>query len=167
MSLKPNTFYYHTAQKNNGIHFECGGVFDLNAIPLLLEIYETHLLDFVVNSGNLGKDYSSASMGIYDEKERLEILLDKINATSTADGNDTEKKEVRVSDYYTYFSILKPHSVGQVFWATGLIPAENPAPLSEKIKAFSEKLVADMKNLGQQGGVGYNPTKSEKSVLDL
>ncbi len=167
MPFKPNTFYYYTGQKNGGTHFECGGVFDLNAIPLLLEIYETHLLDFVVNSGNLGENYSTASMGIYDEKERLEILLDKINATGMADENEAAKKEVNISGYYVYFSILKPHSAGQVFWATGLVPAENPSLLSEKIKSFSEKLVQDMKNLGQQGGVGYNPTKSEKSILEL
>ena len=167
MALKPNTFYYHTAQKNGGIHFECGGGFDLNAIPLLLEIYETHLLDFVVNSENLGPVYSGVSMGIYEEKERLEILLDKINTTLSADPADIERHEVNIGNYYVYFSILRPAAAGQVFWATGLAPAQNSAPLSEKIKAFSEKLVQDMKNLGQQGGVGYNPTKSEKSVLEL
>jgi len=165
--MNPNTFYYHLGQENNGTHFECGGVFDLNAIPLLLEIYETHLLDFVVNSENLGALYNSVSMGIFEEKERLEILLDKINTTLTADPSDIEKKELKIDNYYTYFSVLRPAGAGQVFWATGLVPSSTPSQLSEKVKSFSEKLVQDMKNLGQQGGVGYNPTKVEKSVLEL
>lgn len=164
--MLPNTFYYRLSQKNSATHFECGGVFDLNAIPLLLEIYETHLLDFVVNSGNLGRNYSSVSMEIYGEKERLEILLDKINALGAAEESETEKKEVKISDYYTYFSILKPAAPGQVFWASGLIPMANPSPLSAKVGAFADKLIKDMGNLGQQGGVGYNPTKIETSLLE-
>ena len=167
MDFKENTLYYYEVQNSDSMHFECGGVFDGHVIPVLLEMFETHLLSDVVNAQILENDYGPVSMALYEEKERLEILLDKINTTLSADPADIERHEVNIGNYYVYFSILRPAAAGQVFWATGLAPAQNSVSLSEKIKAFSEKLVQDMKNLGQQGGVGYNPTKSEKSVLEL
>ena len=159
MDFKENTLHYFEKQNNDSLHFECGGGFDIDVIPVLLEMFETHLLNDVVSTQNLENDYGPASMGLYEEKERLEILLDKIKTTGSADEFDTEKKEIEIGNYYKYFSILKPYHGGKVFRASGLVPAESAMEISDKVKMFTTKLIEDIGNLG------YNPTKVEKSIL--
>ncbi len=159
MDFRENTLYYFETKNNGSAHFECGGVFDIHVIPVLLEMFETHLLSYVVNSQNLGADYSAVSMCAYDEKERLEILLDKIQTTGSADEFDSEKKAISIGDYYKNFSVLKPATPGKVFWAAGLVPQQNGAKLSDKVSGFAKKFVEEI------GSLGYNPEKYEKSIL--
>ncbi len=158
MNYTENTLYYYQSDSPN-THFECGGIFDVHVIPVLLEMFETHLLADVVNKQILENDYGEVSMALYEEKERLEILLDKIKTTGLVSEFDTEKKEIGIGNYYEYFSLLKPAHGGKVFWASGLIPAQGGAEISDKVRLFVTRFVEDIGNLG------YNPTKTEKSVL--
>src|SRR3989344_4074674 len=135
MDFKENTLYYYEVQNSDSMHFECGGVFDGNVIPVLLEMFETHLLSDVVNAQILENDYGPVSMALYEEKERLEILLDKIKTTGSASEFDTEKREIEIGNYYKYFSILKPMH-GKVFWASGLIPTQRAMEISDKVNMF-------------------------------
>ena len=95
MDFKENTLHYFEKQNNDSLHFECGGVFDIDVIPVLLEMFETHLLNDVVSTQNLENDYGPASMGLYEEKKGLKFYWIKLKQQALLMSLTLKKKKLK------------------------------------------------------------------------
>ena len=162
--MQENTFYFRKSQEETGLRVQFGGVFNRDVIPVLLEMAETHILEGLLKYETFSPTYSEITKSMYEEKERLEIVLDKINTMGEIDEEDGKPHIIDISTpeakQYVLVSLLHPNNTGKVFWAFDFKPTEyTDGVVSAKLSDTLDSLIADVRNLG------YNPTEADKEIL--